>query len=287
MAEAERRRLEREVSEDKHLGAKGTVPDLLDNWLEHVERISRRPATVDTYRTVIEAHLLPALGAVELRKLTAHDLDAYYTSKARAGGNARQKSAGLGSNTIRQHHALLSSALTQAVKWGWIDKNPAAADSPPGRKKSGRKALKPDEIRDENCRESKSLLIGRFGAAQVMEHPPVVHALLRHWGLVAVVASDVFPEESSHTPLRDRSDPKSRRSRSASEPIEADDHRPRDCHATLHGRSPAAALAHSHAGPVGARRVRAGVTGVSDADLAASCVSHQGQQVFPSEEVEA
>ena len=96
---------------------------------------------------MIQAHLRPALGSVELRKLTAYDLDAYYSSKARAGGNARQKSAGLGPNTIRQHHALLSSALTQAVKWGWIDRNPAIAASPPGRKKSGRKAPEPAEIR--------------------------------------------------------------------------------------------------------------------------------------------
>ena len=158
-AEAERRRLEREVSEGKHLGAKGTVADLLDKWLEHLERVGRRPATVDTYGTVIQAHLLPALGSVELRKLTAYDLDAYYTSKAQAGGNARQKSAGLGPNTIRQHHALLSSALTQAVKWGWIDRNPAGAASPPGKKKSGRKAPEPAEIRAliEACEDDVDL----------------------------------------------------------------------------------------------------------------------------------
>jgi integrase len=146
-AEAERRRLEREVSEGKHLGVKGTVGDLLEAWLAHVERIGRRPATVETYRTVIQAHLLPALGALRLRKLTAYDLGACYASKAQVGGSARQKTTGLGPNTIRQHHALVSSALAQAVRWGWIDKNPAAAASPPGKKKSGRKAPEPTEIR--------------------------------------------------------------------------------------------------------------------------------------------
>ena len=146
-AEAQRRRLEREVSEGKHLGVKGTVADLLEAWLDHLERIGRRPATVETYRTVIQAHVLPTLGGLQLRKLTAYDLDAYYASKAQVGGNARQKSTGLGPNTIRQHHALLSSALTQAVKWGWIDKNPAAAASPPGKKKSGRRAPEPAQIR--------------------------------------------------------------------------------------------------------------------------------------------
>ena len=146
-AEAERRKLEREVSEGKHVGAKGTVAELLATWLEHLERVGRRSVTVDTYRTVIDAHLSPALGTVQLRKLTAYDLDAYYKSKAQAGGNARTKTTGLGPNTIRQHHALLSSALTQAVRWGWIDKNPAAAASPPGKKKSGRKAPEPAQIR--------------------------------------------------------------------------------------------------------------------------------------------
>ena len=64
------------------------------------------------------------------------------------GGNARQKTTGLGPNTIRQHHALVSSALAQAVKWGWIDKNPAGAASPPGKKKVGpRRPPEPTEIR--------------------------------------------------------------------------------------------------------------------------------------------
>jgi hypothetical protein len=43
-AEAQRRRLEREVSEGKHLGVKGTVADLLEAWLQHLERIGRPPA---------------------------------------------------------------------------------------------------------------------------------------------------------------------------------------------------------------------------------------------------
>ena len=47
-AEAERRRLEREVSEGKHGGTTGTLGELLDTWMEHLERIGRRPATVDT-----------------------------------------------------------------------------------------------------------------------------------------------------------------------------------------------------------------------------------------------
>ena len=135
--------------------------------MEHLERVRRRSATVDTYRTVIDAHLSSALGAIQLRKLTAYYLDSYYKSKApaggnartkaqaggnartkaQAGGNARTKATGLQPNTIRQHHALLCSALTQAVRWGWINKNPAAAASPPGKKKSGRKAPEPAHIR--------------------------------------------------------------------------------------------------------------------------------------------
>ncbi|WP_448937135.1 hypothetical protein, partial [Escherichia coli] len=38
---------------------------------------------------------------------------------------------GLAPATVRQYHAIVSAALSQAVKWGWIDRNPAARATPP------------------------------------------------------------------------------------------------------------------------------------------------------------
>ncbi len=33
--------------------------------------------------------------------------------------------------SIRRHHAVLSPALSQAVRWGWIERNPAERAQPP------------------------------------------------------------------------------------------------------------------------------------------------------------
>jgi hypothetical protein len=47
----------------------------------------------------------------------------------------------LGDNTIRQTHAILTAALEQALKWGWIEDNPAKSATAPGRHRPKRKAL--------------------------------------------------------------------------------------------------------------------------------------------------
>ena len=46
-----------------------------------------------------------------------------------------------GGNTIRQTHAILTAALEQALKWGWITDNPAKGATAPGRHRPKRKAL--------------------------------------------------------------------------------------------------------------------------------------------------
>ena len=41
------------------------------------------------------------------------------------------KAAGKSPNTIRNHHATLSTALHQGVRWGWIRTNVAELAKPP------------------------------------------------------------------------------------------------------------------------------------------------------------
>jgi integrase len=98
-----------------------TMSVLFRRWLENLAD-SKAKSTVETYRTVIGTHLEPAFGRRKLRDVTPYSLDQYYA--------ARQK-AGMGPRTIRQHHAILSSAFTQAMRWEWIDRNPARLASPP------------------------------------------------------------------------------------------------------------------------------------------------------------
>jgi site-specific recombinase XerC len=81
---------------------------LMNRYLEHLERKGLSPKTLHTYRQYIDATIRLVLGRRPVARLTAWDLDSLYATLAEAGKSA---------STIRQHHATLSGALGQAVKW--------------------------------------------------------------------------------------------------------------------------------------------------------------------------
>ena len=111
-----------EVSAGKVAVSSVTLGEVLHEWLDLVEeRLS--PTTMREYRRLVTKTLEPALGTTPLRKITTQGLDAYYTALLRTHG--------LSPATIRHIHAVLRGALGQAVRWGWISSNPAAATSPP------------------------------------------------------------------------------------------------------------------------------------------------------------
>ena len=100
---------------------RATVGELLDKWIEHITPV-RRPSTINGYMSKIEYSIRPALGDVPLAKLGAADLDRCYNAWL---------GRGLATATVRQHHAILAAALHQAMKWEWIERNPADRAFPP------------------------------------------------------------------------------------------------------------------------------------------------------------
>ena len=111
-----------EVSAGKVAVSSVTLGEVLHEWLDLVEERSS-PTTMREYRRLVTTTLEPALGTTPLRKITTQGLDAYCTALLRTHG--------LSPATIRHIHAVLRGALGQAVRWGWISSNPAAATSPP------------------------------------------------------------------------------------------------------------------------------------------------------------
>lgn len=120
-AEAALRKLAREVDEGRHRSTDGTVGFLLDRWIAHGAP-SWSPTTLDSYTSNVRRHIRPALGDVPLSKLDAAMLDAFYD---------RLRGEGLASATVRKNHNIIRRALVQAVRWGWINANPAALAEPP------------------------------------------------------------------------------------------------------------------------------------------------------------
>ena len=101
---------------------------LLKVWLPAIES-GVRQTTLSGYRMLVEQHLVPQLGAVQLQSLNAAQINAHYAkllSEGRVHG-----SGGLSPNTVHHVHAVLHRALRDAVKWGYLQTNAAACADPP------------------------------------------------------------------------------------------------------------------------------------------------------------
>ena len=89
---------------------------MLDQWHDECDPMDLSPTTMWTYRSQIERTIRPSLGKVPLTRPTAKNLDALYGA---------MKSAGKSPKTILNHHAIISAALHQAVRWGCVRSNVA------------------------------------------------------------------------------------------------------------------------------------------------------------------
>ncbi len=100
---------------------------LIGEWLPaHRQKI--RPNTLDSYRSAIERHIVPHIGAMKLQKLEPRDINRLYATLTERGS---QTGGPLAAKTVRNSHVILHRALEDAVRWGAIGRNPAASASAP------------------------------------------------------------------------------------------------------------------------------------------------------------
>ena len=96
-------------------------------WFETYSKPVIRPNTAKNYRNIIENHIVPAIGMVKLKRLTAIQIQQMYNDSKAAGGQRfeTQTNTALSGSTVRRIHMVLSSALKQAVKSGSSPTTPA------------------------------------------------------------------------------------------------------------------------------------------------------------------
>ncbi len=143
-----------EVTSGRASASSASVADLLHRWIENVED-NLSPRTIQGYRRIVSKRLIPALGSRKLQDLTTKDLDALYRALT---------AEGLAPASVRMVHAVIGSALKQAVRWGWIRHNPAdQASAPSVRRAKINLPEPPDVIRlIEAARLSQNPLLGLF-----------------------------------------------------------------------------------------------------------------------------
>jgi integrase len=124
-AQSECARLISEVKSGNYVEAsKETVAAFLNRWLDDVRtRVTLK--THERYAQICHKNINPLLGVIPLAKLKPEQISEAY-AKALATGR-RDGEGGLSPRTVRQMHAVIKSALTQAVRWEILARNPAAA----------------------------------------------------------------------------------------------------------------------------------------------------------------
>lgn len=121
--------------------SKMTFSQWLDIWTdEYLGGV--KPRTVDSYKTTVRVHLKPALGAIKLSSLAAHDIQKLYNSLQ--NGDKRDKP--LSPKSIKNINGVVHKALQQAVELGYIKFNPADACKLPRVERAEIKPLDDDAI---------------------------------------------------------------------------------------------------------------------------------------------
>ncbi|MFC1893986.1 tyrosine recombinase XerC [Chloroflexota bacterium] len=113
-----------------------TVGQHLRNWLEGHVKTNCSHRTLDSHQSIIETHLIPALGQLQLKHLHPQAIQSYY-------GKACEK---LSTRSVHYHHRILSQSLKYAVRQGYLGRNPCEMVDPPSWKGKAMRTLTPSEV---------------------------------------------------------------------------------------------------------------------------------------------
>ena len=118
-----------------------TVGEYLERWFVTSVRGSVRESTYESYRRQVRRYVVPAIGGVKLKSLSAMHVQGMYHSML---------DRGLSSRTVQYTHAVLRRALKQAVRWRLVSRNVCEDVNRP--------QLKRDEIQPLDCEQTRRLL---------------------------------------------------------------------------------------------------------------------------------
>ena len=103
-------------------GPQQTMKQYLEHWLEEVHKPTIRISSYVKYRGLLNRHILPPLGHIQVQKLAPQHVQALYACKLKEGLTAR---------TVHSIHSILHKALDNAVRWGLVPRNVCDAVSQP------------------------------------------------------------------------------------------------------------------------------------------------------------
>ncbi|MDD5605668.1 MAG: hypothetical protein PHX29_07190, partial [Dehalococcoidales bacterium] len=90
---------------------------------------------------IVEKHLIPELGQIQLKSLSPRDIQLFYGRSAQK--ISRRTGEKLSTWTIHYFHRCLSQSLKYAVRQGYLNRNPCELVDPPKPRKKAMRTLDP------------------------------------------------------------------------------------------------------------------------------------------------
>jgi integrase len=116
---------------------KRTVMQHIESWLETSVQARVRGRTKRDYEALAKRYINPVLGCIQLAKLTPEAVQTFYNGLTEQGKSPR---------TVRYTHAVLHSALEQAVRWRLIPLNPTKLVDLPRQRRREMSVLTPAQV---------------------------------------------------------------------------------------------------------------------------------------------
>ncbi len=155
-------------------GGPKTVGAFLTSWLEDSVRGSVRKSTYDRNESLCRVHLVPGLGMKKFKTLGAQDVAGFYRRKLDEGCSPA---------SVHKMHETLHKALKQAVRWGYMTKNPADDVDPP--------KARTEEVTPLTREEARGLLDAARGDRLEALYVAALHTGLRQGELLALRWEDL------------------------------------------------------------------------------------------------
>jgi len=117
------------------------------DWLEQLDDYVAMHTTLRTqesYRSIINRHILLPLGSIPLSQLQPQQIQNYYAQAFSSGRT--DKKGGLSARSVPYHHRILTEALSHAVKMGIAVRNVAKVIQPPRVQRVTMRTLSADEV---------------------------------------------------------------------------------------------------------------------------------------------
>jgi integrase len=140
-------------------GPAWTVEKWLVHWMENISAPTVRDSTADSYRNAVYNHLVPGLGKHRLERIQPDHFEKLY---------AKMQAAGHKPGNAHQVHRTAKTAFGEAVRRGYLGRNPVSLAKPPRLEEEEIEPYELDEVQKILAAAAKRRNSARWAIALVL-----------------------------------------------------------------------------------------------------------------------